>query len=38
MMEELQCALQALCTDQNGNARATCPKATYEKYSKPFHH
>jgi hypothetical protein len=38
MMEELQRALQSLCTDQNGNARATCPKATYEKYSKPFHH
>ena len=38
MMQELECALQALCTDHNGNARAVCPKATYEKYSKPFHH
>lgn len=38
MMAELECALRALCTDQSGNARAACPKATYEKYSKPFHH
>jgi hypothetical protein len=38
MMTELEHALQALCVDKDGHARATCTKETYEKYSKPFHH
>jgi hypothetical protein len=36
MMDTLENALQALCTDKDGKVRATCPRETYVKYSKPF--
>jgi hypothetical protein len=37
MMTELEQALKALCSGEDGHARAACSRETYEKYSKPFH-